>query len=116
MQNTRNMWSYRTSLTETAHADLAGFDVQATDGSIGHVDGATNDVNRQSIVVDTGPWIFGRKVVLPAATIEKIDLDNRVVVVGYTKDQIKDSPEYDPDRYDDEYRTRLGDYYGQYSS
>ena len=55
MQNTRDMWSYRTSLTTTAEADLEGFDVQATDGSIGHVDGATNEVNRQSIVVDTGP-------------------------------------------------------------
>jgi hypothetical protein len=43
-------------------------------------------------------------------------LVNRVVLVGCTKDQIKDSPEYDPDRYDDEYRTRLGDYYGRYSS
>ena len=116
MQNTREMWSYRTSLTETAQADLEGFDVRARDGSIGHIDEATNEVNRQSIVVDTGPWIFGRKVVLPAAMIETIDMDNRTVVVGLTKDQIKDSPEYDPDRYDDDYRSRLGSYYGQYTS
>jgi predicted RNA-binding protein with PIN domain len=113
MQNTRDMWSYRTPLSHTAEADLEGFDVQARDGSIGHVDEATNDVNRQSVVVDTGPWIFGRKVVLPAATIETIDLDKQAVVVSLTKDQIKDSPEYDPDRYDDEYRNRLAKYYEQ---
>ena len=46
-------------------------------------------------MVDTGPWIFGRKVVLPAGAIETIDLDNHKVVVRLTKDQIKGSPELD---------------------
>ena len=111
MQNTQDMWTYRTPLSHTAETDLEGFDVQARDGSIGHVDEATNEVNRQSVVVDTGPWIFGRKVVLPAATIEAIDLDKQAVVVSLTKDQIKDSPEYDAAKFDEGYRTRLGTYY-----
>ena len=43
-----------------------GFGVEAIDGSIGKVDEATYDTDSSSIVVDTGPWIFGRKVMLPA--------------------------------------------------
>jgi stress response protein YsnF len=51
-------------------------------------------------------------VVIPAGMIERIDLEGRKVFIGLTKDQIKDSPEYDPDRFDDDYRARLGSYYG----
>jgi hypothetical protein len=109
MLNQTDMWTYRSNLSTTQ--DLEGFDVEARDGSIGEIDEATNEVGGSFVVVDTGPWIFGRKVVLPAGTIENIDLDNRKVVVGLTKDQIKNSPEYDPDRFDDDYRGRLGNYY-----
>ncbi len=67
-------------------------------------------------MVDTGPWIFGRKVVLPARAVESIDLDNRKVAVRLTKDQIKGSPELDEgtDFRSDEYRTGLGGYYDPY--
>ena len=109
MLNQRDMWTYRSSLQDPRELD--GFDVEARDGSIGEIDDATDEVGRSFIVVDTGPWIFGRKVVLPAGTIENVDLQNRKLVVGLTKDQIKNSPEYDPDRFDDDYRDRLGNYY-----
>jgi hypothetical protein len=46
-----------------------------------------------------GPWIFGRKVVIPAGTIERIDVDDKKIF-ALTKDQIKDSPEYDPTHFD----------------
>jgi hypothetical protein len=55
-------------------------------------------------------------VVLPAGTIEWIDLDNEKVLVRLTKDQIKDSPELGKttDYRTDEYRTELGTYYDPY--
>ncbi len=84
MRNERDMWTYRSTVSTTQN--LEGFDVEARDGSIGEIDEATSDVSRSFVVVDTGPWIFGRKVVLPAGTIERIDLENRKVVVGLTKD------------------------------
>ena len=63
-------------------------------------------------MVDTGPWIFGKKVMLPAGVIREVDLDDEVVYVDLTKDEIKDSPEFDETTYRDEsYRTNLGDYY-----
>jgi len=109
------MWTYRTSLSRTT--DLQGLEVEARDGSIGKIDEATDDVGTSCVVVDTGPWIFGRKVVLPAGTIENVDFDGGKVVVGLTKEQIKDSPEYDPERFDQDYRDRLGTYYARnYSS
>jgi hypothetical protein len=70
---------------------------------------ATNELGASYIVVDTGPWIFGKKVVLPAGVIDRIDLEDNRVTVRLTKDQIKGSPAYDAETYrTDDYRTRLG--------
>jgi hypothetical protein len=97
--------------------DLVGFKVEAVDGSIGKIDGATDEVGGSYVVVDTGPWIFGRKVMLPAGTISQVDWENGAVYVDRTKDEIKDSPELGETGggYDDpDYRERLGTYYGDY--
>jgi hypothetical protein len=110
-----NIWSYSREYAAEP-LDVEGFKVEATDGDIGKVDEATYEVESSYIVVDTGPWIFGRKVVLPAGVIERIDLENEKVLVRLTKDQIKDSPELDEstDYRSDEYRSQLGGYYGPY--
>ncbi|MBA3689043.1 MAG: hypothetical protein H0W81_09475 [Chloroflexi bacterium] len=65
------------------------------------------------VVVGTGPWIFGKKVMLQAGVIDRIDTTERRVYVNRTKDQIQNAPEFDEANYRDEaYRTALGDYYG----
>jgi hypothetical protein len=93
---------------------IDGFRVEAADGSIGKVDEATYEVGSSYIVVDTGPWIFGKKVMLPAGVVERIDTADQIVHVGLTKGQIKDAPEFDESTYRDEsYRTSVGDYYGR---
>jgi hypothetical protein len=95
-----------------ASTDLAGYDVEATDGGIGSIDEATYEVGSACLVVDTGPWIFGRKVLLPAGTVQRVDHAERKVYVDRTKDQIKDSPEYDKETFNTpEYRERVGSYY-----
>jgi hypothetical protein len=64
MSGMTDMWSYRdTARTQTT--DVVGFDVVATDGSMGKVDEATYDAGASYLVVDTGPWIFGKKRMLP---------------------------------------------------
>jgi hypothetical protein len=64
--------------------------------------------------VDTGPWIFGKKVMLPAGVISRVDHDDEQVFFNRTKDQIKEGPEFDADLYrDDAYRGQLGSYYGE---
>ncbi|WP_258069858.1 PRC-barrel domain containing protein [Arthrobacter sp. SX1312] len=92
-----------------------GYPVHASDGDIGKVDEASNAVDESSIVVDTGPWIFGRKVILPAGTIQRVDDADEKVYVDLTKTQIKDSPELDNATADDPaYRDQLGTYYGEF--
>ena len=87
MQSTQ-IWVWREGQTDP----IDGFDVEATDGSIGTIDEATYEVGCSYFVVDTGPWIFGKKVLLPAGVVERVDYDNGDVYVGLTKDQIKNSP------------------------
>jgi hypothetical protein len=104
------IWTY--SETLSPGVDLSGFKVEARDGEIGKVDRATHEVGGSLIVVDTGPWIFGRKVMLPAGVVRDIDLDAETVFVDRTKDQIKNAPEFDEDRFEDPaYRDELGRYY-----
>jgi hypothetical protein len=108
---TLDLWTYRSQATEM---NLTGFTVEAIDGDIGKVDEATYDVGGSYIVVKTGPWIFGKTVMLPAGVIRDIDLDAETVFVNRSKDEIKNAPEFDEQRYRDEnYRGELGGYYGQ---
>ncbi len=104
-----DLWTYNEDLKTVT--DLDGFEVAALDGDIGKVDDATYDVGSSYIVVDTGPWIFGKKVLIPASALVRADLDNGKVFLRLTKDQIKDSPELS-DAMTDEDRDRVGSYYG----
>ncbi|HEX6579817.1 MAG TPA: PRC-barrel domain-containing protein [Actinomycetota bacterium] len=111
------MWTYRTDVAVQPAVDLVGFGIEARDGSIGKVDESTADAGKSYLVVDTGPWILGRKVLLPAQTVERIDLETRTVFVDRTKEEIKNAPEFDPERgIDPTYQDELGGYYGRYYS
>ena len=108
---TVELWTYRTDVA--VPRELEGFEVDTQDGKVGKIDEATNEVGGSFVIVDTGPWIFGRKVMIPASRIGRIDLEKRRVLADLTKDEIKSSPEYDPDTFGKpEYRERVGDYYG----
>ena len=110
---TTDLWTYSAIATDLSATDLTGFSVEAVDGKIGKVDEATNDVAGSYIVVDTGAWIFGKKVLLPAGVIGDADLDTETVYVNRTKDQIENAPEFDEETYRDEtYRSQVGSYYG----
>jgi hypothetical protein len=115
-RTTTDIWTYGDQSTLGADLaagfDVTGYKVEAIDGSIGKVDEATYDVASSYLVVDTGPWIFGKKVMLPAGVIERVDVDDEAVFVSRTKDEIKNAPEFDEDRYrDPTYRDELGGYY-----
>ena len=106
-----DIWTYREPTWTTRN--FVGYGVEALDGSIGKVDEATEDAGSSYLVVDTGPWIFGKKVMLPAGVVSRVDHDDEKVYVNRTKEQIKNAPEFDADLYRDEaYRRDLGSYYG----
>ena len=107
---TTRMWIWESDLANIG--SLEGYSVDAMDGSIGKVDEATYDVGSSYLVVDTGPWIFGKKVMLPAGVVERVDHDEERIFVNLTKEQIKNAPELDEVTYrEDEYRMSLGEYY-----
>ena len=106
-----DIWSYRDT-TRPETTDLAGFQVVAIDGPIGNVDAATYDVGGSYIVVDTGFWIFGKKRMLPAGVLERVNYNDRKVRVNLSKDQIRQAPDYDAERERDEtYRKNVRSYY-----
>jgi len=109
------IWTFETDLGSGVNpANLVGYKVEALDGSIGKIDDASAEAGSGSIVVDTGPWIFGKKVMLPAGVIDRIDSAEELVYVNRTKDQIKGAPEFDEARATDQgYRDQLGGYYGE---
>ena len=103
------VWTYRRAPTGI---DLKEFDVEAVDGSIGTIDQATDEAGVSYIVVDTGPWILGKKVLLPAGVVDRVDTGQEKVFVNRTRDEIKNAPEYDEQfGATDRYRQQVGSYY-----
>jgi len=98
-----------------SNLDLSGYHVEANDGEIGTVDDGTYEIGTNALIVDTGPWIFGTKVMLPVGVINRIDEGERRIWVNLTKEQIKNAPEFDENMREDlTYRDRLGTYYGEW--
>ncbi|MFI5531812.1 PRC-barrel domain-containing protein [Kitasatospora sp. NPDC051853] len=111
-----DIWAFRTGSGHVSGSDLVGFKVEATDGHIGKVDRLSEEVGANYLVVDTGPWIFGKHVLLPAGTVARVDFEGEVVHVDRTKEEIKDGPEFDPHKHDadDGYREKYAGYYGPF--
>ncbi|WP_405009851.1 PRC-barrel domain containing protein [Kitasatospora sp. NBC_01539] len=108
---------FRSTSGHVPGTDLVGFHVEAADGRIGKVDRLSEEVGSQHLVVGTGPWIFGRHVLLPAGTVVRVEQGERTVHVDRTKDGIRNGPEYDPEKHDTadaDYRDAYTAYYGTY--
>lgn len=109
-----NTWTYREDV-HAADTNLAGYDVEATGGSIGKVDDDT--IGRDHLIVDTGFWIFGKRRLLPAGVVKQVDHDEQKVHVAMTKDEIKDAPDVDEDEVRSSgkwSRDRYDDYFGRF--
>ncbi len=102
------IWTYSDAFT-WSDADITGYDVEATDGSIGKIDESSADAGSAYVVVDTGFWIFGKKRLVPAGVIDRVDPQNEKVFVRLTKDQVKDAPDFD-----EKHRQRRGKDYDTY--
>ena len=94
--------------------DIVGYDVEAFDGGIGEVGETTKDLAPSFISVDATPSIPGKKVILPASVVERIDHDDRKVYVDRGHAQIENAPKSlnDETDTDDGYLVELRRYYG----
>lgn len=111
---TEHVWSYKSTSGHLAGTDLTGFKVEAVDGDIGKVDEHSDEVGDAYLVVDTGVWIFGKEVLLPASTVVRVDPEEKKAYVDRTKEQIKSAPEFHRDKHlgNAGYHEELGTYYG----
>lgn len=98
-------------------AEVSGYHIEATDGSLGHVedfilDDASWEV--RYLVVDTRNWWPGKKVLVSPQWIKDVSWAESSVWVDLTREAIKSSPEYDPSQpVDDAYSERLHAHYGR---
>jgi hypothetical protein len=89
------VWNFRDDAL--ARIDLRGFDVRARDGAIGKVVQATEGSAGGYLVVDPGVAMpLGRQLLVPAGLVEKVDVENKRVVVRADRKQLENAPEYDP--------------------
>jgi hypothetical protein len=66
------------------------------------------------MVVDTGSWLPGKKVLVPVTWINRVVWDEKVVHVDLSRDSLRECPEYDPGRpVNREYEQTLYDYHGR---
>jgi len=80
---------------------IQGYSVQATDGTIGHVDDFYfDDVNWtiRHLIVETGSWLNNRKVLVPPVVIGQADWETRTLTVRMSTEKVRNSPVIDTDR------------------
>ena len=98
--------------------EVKSYTIKATDGDIGHVEDFIIDDKTWAIryvVVDTRDWLpGGKKVLLSMNWVEDVSWTERCLSVSLTVEQVRNSPEFDPEKpVNIEYETRLYDYYGR---
>jgi hypothetical protein len=93
--------------------DLEAFVVEAEDEVIGYVEEALVDGGSGYIVINTGPWIFGRKLLLPAGTIRHVDFDAHVISLACDREDMRSAPPFGEDYDQESYHVRLEEYYRQ---
>jgi sporulation protein YlmC with PRC-barrel domain len=81
--------------------ELYGYTIRATDDTIGSVHDFLCDDREWKVrylVVDTGNWLPGRKVLIAPEALSKPDWASMTLPVNLTKDQVKDSPDVDTEK------------------
>jgi uncharacterized protein YrrD len=81
--------------------DLFGFAMGATDGEIGEITDVYFDDEHWTIrymVVATGRWLRGRKVLVSPMSVRGISWDDAVIELTISQQQVRDSPGIDTDR------------------
>jgi uncharacterized protein YrrD len=79
--------------------EVAGYQIQATDDAVGHVEDFLFDDRDWSIgliAVDTRDWLPGKSVLISPERIKEVSWSDRKVTVDISRKEVEDSPEFDP--------------------
>lgn len=97
--------------------EVRGSRIQGSDEAIGHLQDFIVDEETwqlRYLVIDTGNWWFGKKVLVAPDWATRISWEERTVSVDLAREAIRTSPEFDPATgIDREYEARLHDHYGR---
>jgi hypothetical protein len=80
-------------------AALLGYHIEATNGGAGHLEDLVLDDRAWAfryLAVDTRRWFSGGHVLLPVFTARAVDWAATAIHVDLTREQVKDSPPWDP--------------------
>jgi hypothetical protein len=80
--------------------DILGYDVQATDGRIGHMDDLFVDDRDwiiRYVLVDARDWLPGRRVLISTGRVARVGWTDNHIQVDLTREKVENSPEYDPE-------------------
>jgi sporulation protein YlmC with PRC-barrel domain len=86
-------------MLQKAMKDLKGDALRARDGDVGSVRDVYFDDERWAVrylVVDTGAWLPGKKVLISPASLSR-DRDAEAIAVNLTREQVKAAPDIDTD-------------------
>lgn len=96
--------------------DLTDYEIQATDGEIGHIVDFVIDVEAwiiRYLILSTRNWWPGEKVLVSTKWIDHINWKEMKIVVNLQRERIKQSPKYTEDALiTREYETDLHTHYG----
>lgn len=96
--------------------EMRGYGIQATDGPIGDVHDFYFDDSSwrvRYVVVDCGTWLTNRKVLISPVAFDKADWNTSTFPVRLTKEQVKNSPDFDLDRPVSRlFESEISQYYG----
>jgi hypothetical protein len=97
-------------------SQIDGYAIGASDGPFGSItDFLFDDISWRIrwLVVDTGNFLTGRKVLLPPSALSYVNHIGHQLSVGLTRQQIKDSPDINTDEpVSGQWETDIYDYYG----
>jgi uncharacterized protein YrrD len=96
---------------------VTGYTIRAIDGKIGDVEDFIVDDTSWKLdylVVDTGHWFPGKKVLISPKLVKRIEWDTSEVIINVSESDVKNSPEYEPgEAISDSYKADLQNYYGK---
>lgn len=82
-------------------SELRRFTIRATDGNIGSPEELYFDETAWKVrylIVNTGKWLMGRRVLIPPLAIEDLDESALRLQVKLTRDQVENSPPVDTEK------------------
>ena len=95
--------------------ELKGYKLSGIDGEIGNVKEFIFDDKFWAVrylIANTGTLFTGKKIMISPYLMQSVDYEKEAINIDLTKEQIKDSPEFDEDKISAEDESNYSSYYG----